>query len=88
MNTARNVGLVITRDQRLHFSYPDPVSAAVEQEYYGAGLGFPKTSPDSKADESVCEKSSNRILKNQRVTEHSERYRKLKTEDRSCVFTF
>jgi hypothetical protein len=42
MNTARNVGLVITRDQRLHFSYPDPVSAAVEQEYYGAGLRLPK----------------------------------------------
>jgi hypothetical protein len=26
----------------LHFSYPDPVSAKVEEEYYGSGLKLPK----------------------------------------------
>lgn len=39
----QNIGLIITRDQRLHFSYPDPVSAAVEQEYYGTRVRLPNT---------------------------------------------
>ena len=32
----------ITRELRLHYNYPDAISARVEQEYYATGRKLPK----------------------------------------------
>lgn len=57
MGSEEQIGLKITREQRLHFSYPDPLSAKVEGDYYGSGLKLPagftgfKTRRERLADE-------------------------------------
>lgn len=37
----RECGLKINRQQRWHFSYPDPISAEVERTCYATGLQIP-----------------------------------------------
>lgn len=42
MERVEQIGIKITRELRNHFSYPDPISAQVERDYYGSGLKLRK----------------------------------------------